>query len=69
MTVQGATSSLRVHSLLPATAPITIVDWAMADSDTLRGFRVDIADGATDSSLFLTVLSLDDTVTSVAACL
>jgi hypothetical protein len=68
-TFAGATSTLTVRRILPASPTVQVVDWAATDTDMVGGgFRLDASDsGSGGVSRFFHVLSLDGSVTGAVA--
>ncbi|MBL8520810.1 MAG: hypothetical protein JNK75_09060, partial [Betaproteobacteria bacterium] len=67
VTVANAGSTLRVHALSPATSALSITAMNSVDTDFRSGHRIDAAVTNNTLTRFLHVLSIDNTMTSVAA--
>jgi hypothetical protein len=66
-TIVGSQSKLRLFTISPSGVSPTAQAWPALDSDMLGGHRIEIAHEGATTSYFLTVLSLDDAVTSASA--
>ena len=66
-TITSGSSTLKINAILPTTSTLRNISWPAEDSDMSAGTRFESADSATDTSLFLNVLSLGGAATSVVA--
>ena len=66
-TLQGKASKLQLFAISPAGAGVSAKPWPELDSDMSGGHRIEIAQDGATTAYFLTVLSLDDAVSSASA--